>query len=147
MKTLKNSLIVLCAILLFNCDNDDANNPNNNACTFAGLTYVDTNGNIVQQYTDTSMITDFFPNALGQGVGQIEIGESGAQAMTNFVTNIVTQNASGPGTITLNGNTYNNATVTCQRAGTNVGDEFRFDVVIPNVGEAEFCVTIDSVSP
>ncbi|GAK98701.1 hypothetical protein JCM19275_2841 [Nonlabens ulvanivorans] len=38
-------------------------------------------------------------------------------------------------------------TVTCQRAGTAVGDEFRFDVVTVGGLEGELCVVIDAVIP
>lgn len=150
MRTLKTILLLVCVVLFASCDNDDGNSPNNSTCTFAGLTYLDANGMIVSQLSDMSLITDFFPNALGNGVGQIEVNESGNLGNNFFFTNVVTLNSTGPAQLRINGTDFMGVTATCQRVGSAVGDEFRYDIQIPQTpqnAEAELCVTIDVVTP
>ncbi|HLV39150.1 hypothetical protein [Xanthomarina sp.] len=147
MKTTMKSLILLVfALTLFNCDNDDDHAVNVDVCNYEGLTILDTNGATHTLLPEAQLQTEFFPNNGGPGVAAVEIYETSNPGDMWFLTEVVTLNGTGSGTIGIGGTNYP-CTVTCQRAGTAVGDEFRFDVVIPGVGEAEFCVIIDSVNP
>ncbi len=147
LKKTATVILFLSAILFLgvSCDNDSDPSPNDNQCNYQGLTFLDTSNNTQTLILETDLTTDFFPNGLGAGVGQVEIYKTANPGQMNFVTGVVTQGATGAGTLMLNGTNYN-VTVTCQRAGTTVGDEFRFDVTASGV-EAEFCVIIDNVSP
>ena len=147
LKKTATVILFLSAILFIgvSCDNDSNPSPNDNQCNYQGLTFLDTSNNTQTLIPETDLTTDFFPNGLGAGVGQVEIYKTANPSQMNFVTGVVTQGASGTGTLMLNGTNYN-VTVICQRAGTAVGDEFRFDVTASGV-EAEFCVVIDNITP
>lgn len=139
-------LLVLLVTLSFSCDNDDGNAPNENVCTYEGLTFEDMNNNTQTLISETDLQTEYFPNNGGPGIPAVEIYETNNPGNIWFLTDVVILNATGTGTMGIGGNAYT-CTVTCQRTGTQVGDEMRFDVVLQNGDEAEFCVVIDSVNP
>ncbi len=138
------SILFILAVLL-SCDNDADPSPNDTNCNYQGLTFLDTNSNVQTLIPEADLTTTFFPNNGGTGVGGIEINKTSDPGNNWFTTDAVTLNATGTGTIRVNGTTYN-VNVLCQRAGTAVGDEFRFDITGGGV-EAEFCVIIDIVTP
>ena len=152
MKTnFKNILptIILIVTILFigsSCDNEDDPSPNDNQCTYQGLTFVDMTNNINTAIPESDLTAHFFTNGAGVGLGQIEINKTTEPSQYFLSTDIVTLNAVGSGVLRIAGTDYP-VTVTCQRAGTAVGDEFRFDIVGANGEEAEFCGTIDIVTP
>ena len=151
MKKLKNVLPIafLFLSILFigtSCDNDSTPTPNDNQCNYQGFTFVDPANNIYTAFQDSDLSTEFFPNNGGPGIPAIEIYETSNGGQNHFVTDVVTLNATGSGTVTINGIDYP-VTVTCQRAGTAVGDEFRFDIVGTGGVEAEYCGVIDTVIP
>lgn len=146
-KTLTSFLIGF--ITFVSCDNDDNNNPNINDCVFDGLTIEDSNGTITTQISEADLQTEYFSSNGGPGVPGVEVYETSNPGNIWITTSATTVNAIDTNsTIGLNGTTYS-CTVSCQRAGSQVGEEFRFDIVIPgfNNAEAELCVIIDSVVP
>lgn len=147
MKTpLKMLLTLIVVVTFFNCSNDDdINNPavNVSACTYAGFTFLDTGNNTQTLIPESDLTTDFFPNSLGLGMPQIEIFQTSGPSNMVFVTDVVTLNATGTGILQINTDVYT-VNVVCQRAGTAVGDEFRFDVTAAGL-EVEFCVVTDGV--
>ncbi|WP_456462508.1 hypothetical protein [Lutibacter sp.] len=144
MKTIfKIATILVLTVSLFSCDNDNNPSPNDTQCNYQGLTFLDTGNNTQTLIPETDLTTDFFPNNGGPGIPAVEI--YGGNPFVVFTTNAVTVGATENINIIINGTTYP-VTVTCQRAGTLVGEEFRFDVTANNV-EAEYCVVIDSVTP
>lgn len=142
-KLLKTLLLFTVTCTLINCDNDNGNAANETACNYQGFTFLDTNDNTQTLIPETDLVTDFFPNNGGPGIAAVEI--YGGNPFVVFTTNAVTVGATENINLIINGNTYP-VTVTCQRAGTLIGEEFRFDVTANNV-EAEYCVVIDSVNP
>lgn len=142
---IKVSMVVLLFIAFTSCDNDDGMAANQNQCNYEGLTFFDGSTNTL--LPESQLQTEFFPNNGGPGVPAVEVYESSNPGNISLITDAVTLNATGPGTLVINGTTYN-VTVTCQRAGTTVGEEFRFDVVTVSGGfEGELCVVIDAVNP
>ncbi len=144
MKTVKNILtiaVVLVATLFVStsCDNDNAPSPNDTQCNYQGLTFLDTASNTQTLIPETDLTTDFF--ATSSNGPEVEIYQTSAPGDMNFVTTVVTQGATGTGTLNINGNNYP-VNVTCQRTGGAVGDEMRFDVSASGI-EVEFCVVID----
>ncbi|MCT4630978.1 hypothetical protein [Winogradskyella sp.] len=147
MKTIKKTLLLVLLITVsFSCDNDDGNAPNENVCTYEGLTFEDPNNNTNILIPEADLQTEYFPNNGGPGIPAVEIYETSNPGNLWFLTDVVTLNATGTGTIGIGGTNYP-CTVICQRAGTQVGEEMRFDVVFNGGNEAEFCVVIDSVNP
>lgn len=145
-KVIQYFLALLVMIVFFSCNNDDGNAPNKNVCNYEGLTFEDPMDNTQTLLPESDLQTEYFPNNGGPGVPAVEIYETNNPGNIWFLTDVVALNATGTGTIGINGNTYT-CTVTCQRAGTQIGDEMRFDVVLQGGEEAEFCVVIDSVNP
>jgi len=146
--TIKTLAVLFLAITLFSCDNDDSNNPapNTNQCNYQGLTFDDNANNVHTLIPEADLTTDFFPNNYGPGQPAVEIYKTADGGNQNIVTSAVTLNAVDTNAIlTVNGTPYT-VTVTCQRAGSAVGDELRLDVTASGV-EAEYCVVIDSVIP
>ncbi len=144
MKKLVKTILLFTVIFTFiNCDNDSNPSPNDTQCNYEGLTFLDTGNNTQTLIPEVDLTTDFFPNNGGPGIPAVEI--YGGTPFVVFTTNAVTVGATENINLIVNGTTYP-VTVTCQRAGTLVGDEFRFDVAANNV-EAEYCVIIDSVNP
>lgn len=143
MKTILKSIVVLLIISITSCDNDSDPSPNDAACNYQGLTFLDTSDNTQTLIPESDLVTDLFPNDGGPGIAALEI--YGGTPFVVFTTKAVTVGATENIDLLINGNTYA-VTVTCQRAGTAVGDEFRYDVTAFNV-EAEYCVLIDNVTP
>jgi len=146
--TIKTVSVFFLTITVFSCNNDDPNNPapNVNVCNYQGLTFDDNANNVHTVIPETDLTTDFFPNNSGPGIAAVEIYETSNGGNQNIVTSAVTLNAVDTNAIlTVNGTSYT-VTVTCQRAGSAVGDELRLDVTTSGV-EAEYCVVIDSVNP
>jgi len=149
MKTIFKKTIHIVSIVLTilfigsGCDNEADPSPNDNQCNYEGLTFLDTNDNTQTLIPEADLTTELFPNNGGTGIPAVEI--YGGSPFVVFTTNAVTVGATESINLIVNGTNYP-VTVTCQRAGTAIGDEFRFDVVASNV-EAEYCVIIDSVTP
>lgn len=145
----KVSILLMLVIAFTNCDNDDNNNPNLNQCNFAGLTVEDSSGNITTQISQADLKTDYYPNNGGPGIPGVEVFEITNPGNIWIITDATTVGAIDTlATIGISGTNYT-CTVTCQIAGTIVGEEFRFDIVIPTLSnaEAELCVHIDTVIP
>lgn len=145
---MKKTLFYLIASILFttfyNCDNDNGNAPNETQCNYEGLTYsLDSNNSTQTVIPEVDLTTELFPNNGGTGIAAVEI--YGGTPFVVFTTNAVTLGATENINILIDGTPYP-ATVTCQRAGIAVGDEFRYDIT-SNSLEAEYCVIIDTVTP
>jgi len=149
MKNLKRILILVCLVILFNCDNDDGNNPNVSQCVNAGITWTNPSGTVNTFIADNDLKTEYFVNNGGPNIPGIEVGSIQSPADYNFITDVLTANTTGTGSLIFNGTFYGNLTVTCLRTGSSVGDELLFDVVdTANTGaEFEICVAIDFVLP
>jgi hypothetical protein len=141
----KISILLLMSLFLYSCDNDDGMADNQNQCNYEGLTFFD--GSTQTLLPEAQLQTELFPNNNGPGIAAVEVYETTNPGNIFLTTGAVTLNATGSGTLGVNGTNYA-VTVTCQRAGTTVGDEFRFDVVTVSGGfEGELCVLIDAVIP
>ena len=146
MKSIFKSILLLAITLtLFNCDNDDGNAPNISVCSYEGLT-----AEIQGTFTlipETDLFTDYFPNNNGPGIGAYEVNQISNMGGTFVVTKAVTVGAvdSDP-EIRINDTNYSGV-VTCQRAGSAVGDEIRLDIVLASGEEVELCIVIDEVNP
>lgn len=151
MKTiLKNTVTALFIIVTlfasYSCDGDDEDSPNYEECNYQGLAYQDTVNNIGIFAEETNLSTELFLNGTTTGVPDLEIyGNATTGEFTVFTTSHVTLNASGGSSIIIAGTTYP-ITVTCLRAGTSVGDEFRFNITGNGIN-GEYCVVIDTVIP
>lgn len=151
MKTiLKNTVIVILFItaVLFigtSCDNEADPSPNDNQCNYEGLTFLDTGDNTQTLIPESDLTTNIFNNP-PNGIPAVEITTSTGSSypLIEFRTEAITVGATEVINVLINATQYINITVTCQRAGTAAGDEFRFDLV-SNGAEAEFCVGIDNV--
>ncbi|PHR73191.1 MAG: hypothetical protein COA67_03225 [Lutibacter sp.] len=142
MKTIKTVLLLLLTITLsISCDNDSSPSPNDVACNYQGLTFLDTSNNTQTLIPESDLTTEYFPNS--SNGPEVEI--YGGTPFVVFTTIAVTVGATENINLIVNGTSYP-VTVTCQRAGTVVGDEFRYDVTANNV-EAEYCVVVDTVIP
>lgn len=142
-------ILFLSAILFIgvSCDNDSNPSPNDETCENPGLTWVDNSNNTNIFISDDQLSTQFFPNVSNGPFGApgVEIaGQNSNGDRIFFVTNIIQEGQSGSGSVELNGGQSQPVTVTCQRAGTNVGEEFRYDIIFNSL-ELEFCVKIDQV--
>lgn len=143
MKTILKSLILLVfALTIFNCDNDDGDpitSPNEDVCNFQGLTFLDTGDNTQTLIPDSELTTDFFYTS--SNGPEVEIYDTDNPGDFWFLTEVVEANASGVGRLNIGG-TIHNVNVTCQRTGSAVNEEMRFDVTANGL-EAEFCVKIN----
>ena len=140
MKTIfKAAVLLFISITFFNCNNDDGNAANENQCNYQGLSYFllpNTTQNLIPE---SELTTDFiYTSANGP---EVEIYKTDDPGNFWFLTNVVTANASGTGTLNIGG-VLHNVNVTCQRTGNAVGQEMRYDITSSSV-EAEFCVIID----
>ncbi len=148
--TVLNLFFVTILFMATGCDNDSNPSPNDTECEYAGLTWVDPSNNINTEIPDADLNTQFFPNASNgpYGAPGIEIaGTTTNGEFIHFATNVIVEGDTGAGYITLSstGQTQT-VTVTCQRAtGTQIGDEYRYDVVLSSNAEMEFCVTVDEI--
>ncbi|MBB3124765.1 hypothetical protein FHS04_002292 [Mesoflavibacter sabulilitoris] len=147
MKVFRNIIVAL--VLFTSCNNDDdVNNDatNETQCNYQGFSYLDNNNNDQTLIPESELNTQYFPNASNgpYGAPGIEIASYTGSTTLFFTTNVIALNDTGTGLITIDNGTEQTVTVTCQRAGTAVGDEVRLDVVYGSV-EVEFCVIIDEV--
>lgn len=146
MKTIFTKILLLTLTLAFlNCDNDDGNAPNTNVCNYQGLTAL-----IVSTQTlipEAQLQTDYFPNNDGPGLAAVEIWYTTNPGDTFIVTRALTVGATDSNSEIRIDNQDYTGVVTCQRAGTAVGEELRFDIVLDTGEEAELCVVIDNVNP
>ncbi|WP_291869868.1 hypothetical protein [Maribacter sp.] len=138
-------LVLTIALSFLSCDNDDNNATNASACNYEGLSYLDTSNNDQTLIPEASLTTGYYPNNGGIGVPAVEIYKTDDISMV-FTTNVVTLNGTGTGDLIINNGQNITVNVTCQRAGTAVGEEFRYDVTASGI-EVEFCVVIDEVNP
>ncbi|TYB79714.1 hypothetical protein [Bizionia myxarmorum] len=148
MKIIMKTLIIsVFSLVLFNCDNDDGDpitSPNENVCGYQGLTaLINTTHTLIPE---AELQTDYFPNNYGPNQPAVEVFYT-INPGTFIVTRALTLGAmdSSP-QIRINGTDYPGV-ITCQRAGSAVGDELRFDILLTNGYEAELCVIIDDVNP
>ncbi|WP_452228553.1 MULTISPECIES: hypothetical protein [unclassified Lacinutrix] len=142
----KITVVLVLALSFFNCDNDDNNATNTNVCSYQGFSYLDGNSNDQTIIPESELNTQYFPNASNgpYGAPGIEIASFTGATTLFFTTNVILLNEIGEGRMTIDGGVEELVTVTCQRAGTAVGDEIRLDVVSGSI-EVEFCVIIDEV--
>ncbi len=152
MKTIKNILPIAFAVVIMlfigtSCDNDSNPAPNDTVCNYQGLTFDDNANNVHTLIPEADLQTDYFPNNDGPGLAAVEVWDTTNPGATFIVTRALTVGAvdNNP-EIKINNVNYTGV-VTCQRAGSLVGEELRFDVVITGGAEAELCVIIDSVNP
>ena len=151
MKTILKStvtVVLLIIAILFigsGCDNDNTPSPNDNQCSYAGLTFLDTGDNTQTLIPESDLTTKIYNNP-PNGIPAVEISTSigSSYPLIEFRTEAITVGATEIIAVWIDGTGYNNITVTCQRAGTAAGDEFRFDLVSSGA-EAEFCVGVDNV--
>lgn len=137
MKTIiKSIFLLLLAFTITNCDNDDGTAANMADCNFKGLTAEDSSNNTSTLIPGSDLSTEIFM-ASSEGP-KVEI--FGGTPFISFTTKAITLNATDGGVLIIDGVTYS-VNVICQRAGTSVGDEFRFDITASGL-EAEFCVNI-----
>lgn len=143
MKTIfKTALIVLISFTIYNCDNDDDPEVvpvNQDVCNFAGFTFNNTSNNTQTLFAEADLTTDFYYTS--SNGPEVEIYKTNDPGNFWFVTTVVTENATGTGTLNFGGTLYP-VNVTCQRAGNAVGEEFRYDITGSGL-EAEYCVVID----
>ena len=147
MKKITYILVLLC--LVTSCNNDDDINndaTNETECNYQGFSYLDNSNNDQTIIAESELNTQYFPNASNgpYGAPGIEIASFSSSPTIFFTTNVNELNETGIGRLTLDSGEEQGVTVTCQRAGTAVGDEIRLDVVYGNI-EVEFCVIIDEV--
>lgn len=138
-------LILVITLFLFNCDNDDGNAPNINICNYQGLS-ASINGTLTL-IPEGQLQTDYFPNNDGANMAAVEVFETTNPGDTFVVTRALTVGAIDNNPEIRIGNIDYTGIVTCQRAGTLVGEELRFDIVLSTGEEAELCVIIDNVTP
>ncbi len=146
MKKIKKLLpitLFLLSILFIvtSCDNDSDPSPNDNQCNYQGLTYVDSNNNINTQIPESNLQTDYFSSA-----PNVEIWDTTDPGATFIVTNALTVGAVDNNPQIKINDLNLTGVVTCQRAGSAVGDELRLDIVITGGAEVELCVVIDTVN-
>lgn len=130
---------------IVSCNNDD-DATNQVSCNYEGFSYLDSNNNDQSIVAESELNTQYFPNASNgpYGAPGIEIASFSSSPTIFFTTNVIDLNEVGSGYFLLDGIEEVGVVVTCQRAGSAVGDEVRYDVVYGGV-EVEFCVTIDEV--
>lgn len=136
---MKKILILFAILSVFACDNDDDNAVNEDQCNYQGFTYLDTSNNTQTLIAEVDLTTDFYYTS--SNGPEVEIYKTNDPGNFWFVTTVVTENATGTGTLNFGGTLYP-VNVTCQRAGNAVGEEFRYDITGSGL-EAEYCVIID----
>jgi hypothetical protein len=158
MKTNFKKIIAILFLLIatlfigVSCDNDSSPSPNDNQCNYQGLSYLDISNNTQILIPDADLNTQFFPNASNGPNGSPGIEIAGTASSGEFIffsTNVISEGSTGTAlSFTIDGaeivNPPSSIIVTCQRAGTAVGDEVRYDIEISGY-EIEFCVKIDEI--
>ncbi|ADV51252.1 hypothetical protein I2486_19765 [Cellulophaga sp. E16_2] len=143
---MKNFFLVMTVAFCFlSCDNDDGNATNESQCNYEGLSYYDVDNDDETLIPESNLTTTYYPNNSGPGIPAVEIYKTDDVSMV-FTTDVVTLNATGTGDLTINNGQTTTVNVICQRAGTAVGEEFRYDITLSGF-EVEFCVVIDGVNP
>ena len=132
-------LLLIIATLLIGSGCGDGNPPEDEGyqCNYAGYSTT------TNTYTDTpeaDLTTDFFHTSSNGPEVEVYLTSSGGAF--NFVTTVVTLNATGTGTLQEGSNT-NTVNVTCHKAGNAVGEEFWFEVTGTGI-DSKFCVVIDT---
>ncbi|SDW51474.1 hypothetical protein SAMN05444411_101895 [Lutibacter oricola] len=139
MKTLFKIALLILTISFSSCDNDNPTTPNLDDCNYAGFTFYDNTNTTQTLIPESDLTTDYF-NTSSNGP-EVEIYKTTDPGNFWFVTQVLNLNGTGTGQLSVNGTIYN-VNVTCQRAGTAVGEELRFDITASGL-EAEYCVVID----
>ncbi|GAK98700.1 hypothetical protein JCM19314_2731 [Nonlabens ulvanivorans] len=93
----KASLLFFMSILFLSCDNDDGMADNQNQCNYEGLTFDD--GSTQTLIPEAQLQTELFPNNGGPGVAAVEVYETSNPGNIWLLTDAVTLNAVGPGTL------------------------------------------------
>ena len=138
-KTIGAILLVITMIAIStSCGPEPEEPQQDDSCDYQGMTYTDTSNNSQTSIPEAELTTELFSSS-----SSIEIYKTTDPGSMNFSTNVITDGGTGTGTLNYNGSTIN-VNVTCQKAGTAVGDEFRYDVTGTNL-EVQFCVEIDQV--
>ncbi len=136
---LKTGLILLLAIFITSCNNDD--DSLTQTCTTQGLFY--TIGSSAQVFeTEANLTTDFFINS--SNGPEVEIYGSAVV----FVTTTVNLNQTGTAVITIGNGPTETVAVACLATDMVVGGTMRFafnGTYGGNPITGEFCVTIDAV--
>lgn len=147
MKTIlkKHNLLILLltAILAFSVScgpEPDPEPEQDDSCEYQGMTYTDTSNNSTTSTPEAELTTELYSSSQSPS---LEIYKTTDPGSMNFSTSVLTEGDSGDGWLNYNG-TGSNVTVTCDKAGTAVGDEFRFSVTGTGF-TAYFCVRIDEV--
>jgi len=117
-------------------DDDEDTSTEEYQCDYAGYS---TTSNTYVNTPDSDLTTDFFYTS--SNGPEVEIYLNSNPGSFNFTTTVVTQNATGTGTLNEGGNTHT-VNVTCHKAGNAVGEEFWFEVTGNGIN-SKFCVTID----
>jgi len=147
-KTMKSLALLLFVLTIFNCDNDDGDpitSPNEDVCNYQGLTALINNTHTL--IPEAELQTDFFTDNDGPGIPAVEVFYTTTPGDTFIVTRAVTLGAVDSNPEIRIGDVDYGGVITCQRAGSAVGDELRFDILLDNGYEAELCVIIDVVNP
>jgi hypothetical protein len=140
MKTIKKTLLLVLLITVsFSCDNDDGDADNQDTCDYAGFTFLDTQNNTQTLIPESDLTTDFYYTS--SNGPEVEIYQTATPGDFWFVTTVVDANGTGTGSLSIN-NTIYTVNVTCQRTGSAIGEEMRYDITASGL-EAEFCVIID----
>ncbi|MEO8933416.1 MAG: hypothetical protein ABI295_03840, partial [Xanthomarina sp.] len=108
------------------------------ACTFLGYTSTDTSNNAQTPIPAAELTTDFYYTS--SNGAEVEIYETSNPGNFWFLTKVVAENGTGPGTLSIGGVNHP-INVTCKRTGNAVGEEMRYEVNGATL-DAEFCVTI-----
>ena len=136
-------ILFLTTILVFNVSCVPSPSPQpeqDDSCEYQGFTYTDTSNNNSTSIPEAELTTELYNSGVAP---TLEIYKTTEPGSMNFSTSILTEGESGDGYLNYNG-TGSNVTVTCDKAGTAVGDEFRFSVTGTGFS-AYFCVEIDQV--
>ncbi len=137
-KTIGLILLVTVMIAISTSCGPDPEPEKDDKCDYQGFTYTNTSNNSQTSIPEAELTTELFPSS-----SSIEIYKTTDPGNMNFSTGVITDGGTGTGTLNYNGSTIS-VNVTCQKAGTAVGDEFRYDVTGTNL-EAQFCVEVDQV--
>jgi len=143
MKTItKNSAVILFLFAIIfigvSCGPQDDNSSQGEEyqCNYSGYS---TTTNTYTNIPESDLTTDFFYTS--SNGPEVEIYLTSNPGDFNFITTVVTLNATGTGLLQIGSNTQT-VNVTCHKAGNAVGEEFWFEVTGNNI-DSQFCVVID----
>jgi len=142
MKTIfKILFITVLSLSLSNCDNDDGNADNQNACNYQGMSYLDTNDNTQILIPESDLTTDIFLTSSNGPEWEI----FGTTASGDFLTLVYSPGSNPPVfEFVFNGTNFP-VTISEIRNDNVVGGELRADVSHSGF-EIEYCVFIDQVN-